>query len=200
MYEFPPSNRDGRRLRLSEPAPMAVLSPLMQATCGAELTDFVIIQAMDTAADIGFAWEAGRVDRLTGSALRAAYLSSAATHSALIVPERNADHSIFSNEDAAIALRFWQAVTRVRLTEHSNAAADLQCDLTMVAVAEAEGVSPESVMYLEAELVGRTLLQMADYGEPINPRDYTLDVLMFAYADAIISEAERQRDARSARK
>ncbi len=198
MYEYIPADFDRRHLRLSSPAPMEMLSPLAQSLCAAELRAFVTERANEMAHDMGFAWTTSPARHFSCQQMHRLIGRSAATKVPLPVSTTSASNTILLDYDAALALRYWRAMCKFQLTESCDAASELQCDLTMVAIADAENVSPESLMYLEAELVGHAFLRIAGYDVPLDPRSYTLDVLTFAYADAIILEAERQTEMGSA--
>lgn len=192
MFNFVPSNFDSGRFRLNGPIQMDLLSPTMQSACAAELRDFVQNQAAELAGDVGFGWTPVAETRVSCPELHRLVGRSAGTKEPLPVPALGAERTILLSVTATLALRYWRAMCKVRLTERCDAASELDCDLRMVAIAEREEVSPVAMLYLEAELVGSSLLTVCGYAPPVDAQTYTLDVLMLGYADAIIIEAERQ--------
>jgi hypothetical protein len=195
MFDYLPEDWNLHHPRLTGPVPMEMLSPVMQACCAAELSDFLIAITSELKQELGFGWIGAPIDGLRCTDLHMAYARSVGRKIPLPVTDRSIERTIFGNVTAALAARFWQAVNLVRMTTSCEAAAELELDLKLVDLAVMNGVSREACWYLEAELVGHTALRWMGYSNPIDSRLFTVDVLTFGEADAIILEAERQRHA-----
>jgi hypothetical protein len=191
MYEHPLTSPP-----FQLPLDLALLSHDTQAEAMEELRGFVTTMASDTKDGIGFGWVPMAIDHPSCHELNRRVAGAVAQRTPLPIPSRSANRTLLGDRDAELALRYWRSVVKFRQSSCTcDAASEYDCDIALVDAAVLAGVSHAAQLYLYGILIGDTTLRLAGFGLAVDPAAYSLDVLMFGLAEAVVLEATRRREA-----
>jgi|JI10StandDraft_1071094.scaffolds.fasta_scaffold02983_11 hypothetical protein len=154
---------------------------------------FISRQASETAAAVGFGWDATPSPPSTYQQLRGAYAESLATGQPLPVSSEHTERTVFLRVEDNIAFRFWHDVHHVRLGLSFTVPDELELATWHLSQAEAAGIAAGSLAYrlLEADHIGQVLLLGVNQTFPLDHEAFTLTCAEQGLAVGLLAKMRR---------
>ena len=163
------------------------------AVARARLTEFVLQQAADTAASIGFGWQATADAPDRFDKLQATYRRSQMTGESLLVSDEHSDSVVFTDSAVNYAMRFWHDVNHVRRRLSFQLVDELELALWHLSVAADAGFPESSLEWqlLHADLVGQIYVMSLNRRFPLDQLRFAEGCIVGGFDHGVLVESRR---------
>ncbi|MBB2890952.1 hypothetical protein [Flexivirga oryzae] len=158
-----------------------------------DLTRFVQQQARETAARVGFSYEACPDAPSTYQQLRGAYEESTANGTPLPISNLFCDTSIFFDPEDNVRFRFWHDVSHIEHGLSFGLADETELALWQLDQAEKYGFPKGSLPWtlLHHDFIGQIQLMALIGRFPIHQRRFVTDCIEYGYDHGLLEEIRR---------